>query len=159
MSTTGHGQPNHAAQTMARALGVFSIALGATEILFPNAVKRSTGAPGPEGLYSAYGWREVVTGALILASKTPAAMVWLRVAGDALDLATIAPAAGRSNPHRNVAKGALGFLVGATLLDLLVAAQGDYKPAPKPAQAKILPPDHPIPIPPQPASYEAAQHL
>jgi hypothetical protein len=122
---------------MARALGWFSLALGATEILFPNAVKRSTGAPGPEGLYAAYGWREVLTGALILTSKTPASMVWLRVAGDALDLATMAPAARQSNPYRNVAKGALGFLVGATLLDLVVAAQGDYKPAPRPAQARL----------------------
>ncbi len=59
-----NGATAHAA---ARALGWFSLALGATEILFPNVVKRSTGAPGPEGLYSLYGWREVLTGALILA--------------------------------------------------------------------------------------------
>jgi hypothetical protein len=113
------------AHAAARALGWFSLALGATEILFPNVVKRSTGAPGPEGLYSLYGWREVVTGALILASPRPASMVWLRVAGDTLDLATMAPALHHSNPHRSPAKGAFAFLVAATVIDLLVAAGGN----------------------------------
>ena len=110
------------ADVMARALGWFSIALGATEILFPNVIKSSTGAPGPDGLYSAYGWREVITGALILSSSAPATAVWLRVAGDALDLATMAPAMARSNPYRKSAKGAFMFLIGATVLDLVVAS-------------------------------------
>jgi hypothetical protein len=126
MSESQLEKPKRGAQAMARALGLFSIALGAIEILSPNAVKRGTGAPGPEGLYSAYGWREVATGALILTSRSPVSMVWLRVAGDVLDLATMAPALNRTNPHRRVATGAMNFLITATILDVLVAAQGDH---------------------------------
>jgi hypothetical protein len=51
-------------------------------------------------------------------------MVWLRVAGDVLDLATMAPALKASNPYRNPAKGAFGFLAVATAIDLAVAIAG-----------------------------------
>ncbi len=113
------------ARTLARGLGWFSIALGAVELMAPGAIKRHVGTPGSPLLLQAYGLREIGAGVAILLSDRPAAMVWTRVAGDALDIATLVPALGPDNPHRQGALGAMAFVLGATALDVAVALQGD----------------------------------
>ncbi len=112
------------APTLARGLGWFSIALGMAEFLRPRLLKRRTGAPGPTTLVQAFGLREIATGALILASDRPVSMVWARVAGDILDLATLAPTIRRSNPNRAGGLVALLLVAGATAIDLYVATRG-----------------------------------
>ncbi|MBB3951933.1 hypothetical protein [Aureimonas jatrophae] len=123
--TRPHLRTNHRAQSLARGLGWVSIALGLGELLAPGALKRGTGAPGPATLLQAYGLREIATGALILASDRPVSMVWARVAGDVLDLATLAPAASPDNPQREGGIGALAFVAAVTAVDIAVALQGD----------------------------------
>ena len=118
-------RPNETAQFMARGLGWFSIGLGLCELLAPGTIKRNVGTPGPKGLLQSYGAREIITGVAILTSDRPVTMTWARVAGDILDLMTLAPALDGRNPHRFAAEGAVAFVALATLMDAYVALQGD----------------------------------
>jgi hypothetical protein len=83
---------NSTAQRLARGLGWFSLALGATELLFPGSIRQRTGLPGPKALLPVYGAREIATGLAILSSRRPVGMVWGRVAGDVLDVVATLPA-------------------------------------------------------------------
>jgi hypothetical protein len=103
-------------------LGVFSIALGAAELLAPRRIARALGAEGKEGLVRAFGGRELLAGANLLAAPAVATNVWNRVGGDAMDLAALGLAA-KNAPRNKAVWGALAFVVGATLLDV-VAARG-----------------------------------
>jgi hypothetical protein len=116
---------NHNARTAAKALGWFSLALGVGELVAPGTIKRHVGTPGPRGVLQAYGLREMLAGAAILASDRPVAMVWGRVAGDVLDIATLLPALSRDNPRREGGMAAMGFVALATAMDVWVAMQGD----------------------------------
>ena len=80
---------NRSAEHLARRLGWFSIALGVLEIVAPHRLSRALGLRGGETLIASYGLREVATGVAILTSRNPAPFVWARVAGDALDLASL----------------------------------------------------------------------
>jgi hypothetical protein len=51
-------------------------------------------------LIRAYGVREIATGAAILYQRDPTPWIWGRVAGDALDLATLAVGLHEDNPRR-----------------------------------------------------------
>jgi hypothetical protein len=101
-------------------LGVFSIALGATELLMAPRIARALDAPKRKGLVRAFGAREVVAGAGLLSAPANAAAVWGRVAGDALDLAALGAAAGKA-PRNRWVWGSLAFVLGATAIDVLVA--------------------------------------
>ena len=74
----------------ARALGWFSIGLGLAELLMPRKVARAAGSPNLPWVMRAYGLREIGTGVGLLTSRDPAPWLWGRVAGDALDIGTIA---------------------------------------------------------------------
>ena len=116
---------NSQARTMARGLGWFSLALGLVELVAPGTIKRNVGTPGPKGVLRAYGLREIGGGLAILASDRPVHMVWGRVAGDLLDLATLLPALSKSNPSRAGGEAAFAFVALATAVDIYVAMQGD----------------------------------
>lgn len=115
----GHSDP--ATDTLARGLGVFSIALGLAEVLAPRALTRSLGMEGSETLVRAYGMREIATGIGILASEDPMPWIWGRVAGDALDLATLATGLEGDNPKRVNVGIAMGAVAAVTALDVLCA--------------------------------------
>jgi hypothetical protein len=119
------GRVNHNAQAAAQALGWFSLALGISELVAPRSIKRHVGTPGPLAVLQAYGLREMLAGAAILASDRPVAMTWGRVAGDVLDIATLLPTLSHDNPHREGGMAAMGFVAMATAMDLWVAMQGD----------------------------------
>jgi len=74
---------------LAKFLGWFSLTLGAVELAFPTAMDDWTGVPYPT-LIAAYGVREIICGIGILLAARPIAWLWARVAGDILDLATLA---------------------------------------------------------------------
>jgi hypothetical protein len=101
-------------------LGIFSIALGATELLAARCLARALGAEGNEGLIRGFGAREVVAGVGLLNTPAHSTAVWNRVAGDAMDLAALGFAATQS-PRKPAVWGALAFVIGATALDILVA--------------------------------------
>jgi hypothetical protein len=101
-------------------LGVFSLALGAAELFASRRIARALKAEGQEDLVKAFGAREVAAGAGLLQSPAHGTRVWNRVAGDGMDLAALA-AAVRNAPRSKAVWGAVGFVVGATALDILVA--------------------------------------
>lgn len=106
----------------ARALGWTSLALGLTEILAPRQLGEGLGVGRHRGTFSALGAREMLAGLWILGSDHPAAGLWARVAGDAMDLAFLGVAA--SNSSKRKALGAAVATVAAiTALDLLTARQ------------------------------------
>ena len=105
-------------------LGVFSIALGAVELFGARRIAETLDAQGHEGLIRGFGAREVVAGVGLLAAPAHATNVWNRVAGDAMDLAALGAAAGKS-PRNAAVWRALAFVVAATALDIWVARRLD----------------------------------
>src|SRR5204862_1068288 len=101
-----------ASRTAARGLGWFSIGLGLAELLAPRLLSRAFGMPGASGAVRACGIREIATGIGILASRNPTPWVWARVAGDALDAATIGAALGGGTNRAGAALG-LASVAGA----------------------------------------------
>jgi hypothetical protein len=110
------------AYSMARGLGWFSIGLGLAEVLAPRALTRGLGMEGNEQLVQAYGLREIVTGIGILSSDQPAAWIWGRVGGDALDMATLATGLQPDNPKKENVQMALAAVAGVTALDVVCGA-------------------------------------
>ena len=74
-------------QTAARALGVVSLAIGLTEIMFPKQLEKTMGIGDGQntGVMRVLGVREICHGIDILSHKNPTPGVWSRVAGDLLD--------------------------------------------------------------------------
>jgi hypothetical protein len=108
------------ANKLATGLAWFSLGLGCYEAIFPKHLSHVLGLKGREGLLRFYGLRELTAGAGIFFSQPhPAAWVWSRVGGDALDIATLATALRPDNPKRLHAGVALGAVVGITALDIL----------------------------------------
>ena len=104
----------------ARGLGWFSIGLGVTEVLMPRLLARAIGMSGSSGLLFLYGLREIATGVGILKAKDQTPWLWGRVAGDALDLATLAAHAGPNN-KLNIGLG-MAAVAGVTALDFTIAS-------------------------------------
>ncbi|MBB5710195.1 hypothetical protein [Sphingomonas xinjiangensis] len=105
---------------LSKGLGWFSLALGAAELLAPRKITQALDAQGHETLVKAFGAREIAAGLAILGAPAHAERVGSRVAGDALDLGALALAA-RNSPRNPWVWGAIGFVVGATIADVLVA--------------------------------------
>lgn len=101
-------------------LGLFSIALGLAELFAAKRVTKALDAEGSEGIVKAFGARELLAGAALVAAPAVSTGVWARVAGDALDLLGTG-AALRRNPRNGWGWGALGIVLAATALDLFVA--------------------------------------
>ena len=105
---------------LARGLGWFSIALGAIELLAPRALSTMLGLQGHDHLLQAYGAREIATGLGTLSARDPTPWIWGRVAGDALDLATLAGNVGESRSKMSMSV-ALVAVAGVTALDIICA--------------------------------------
>ena len=105
------------AQAVARGLGWFSIALGLAEVAAPRSMTRALGMEGQETLVRAYGVREIATGAAILASDNPQPWIWGRVAGDALDLATLGAGYREDRANRRNLNLAVAAVAGVTAVD------------------------------------------
>src|SRR3954468_9047667 len=118
-----------ASDRIARNLGWFSLGLGALEIFAPERITRALGMEGQESLVRAYGFREVAAGMLSLSIEKKAGL-WSRVAGDAVDLATLAAGLRGDNPKRGNVAIALLMVAGITLLDVATAQEVGVRHAP-----------------------------
>jgi hypothetical protein len=107
---------------LARALGWFSIGLGAIEFLAPRRITSTLGMRGNERLVRAYGMREIASGILSLSPDNQTGLK-SRVAGDGLDIVTLLSAFRSDNPKKGNVGLALLMVGGVTLLDL-IGAQG-----------------------------------
>ncbi|MDB5491799.1 MAG: cyclase dehydrase [Micavibrio sp.] len=111
---------------VARGLGWFSLGLGLTELVAPGILARSLGAKKEKtgaAIVRGYGGREIVAGLAILGSANPAPGVWARVAGDSLDLGTLAVSAARNPANRRNALLAIAMVAGITMIDLACAGK------------------------------------
>jgi hypothetical protein len=104
---------------MAGGLGWFSIGLGMFEIVAARPLARSLGLRGAENLLRIYGLREIVTGIGLLTERDRRPWVRGRIAGDALDAATLLAGAPRASPFGFVT--ALASVAGVAVFDLLCA--------------------------------------
>jgi hypothetical protein len=124
--SNGHGRradSGSSLHALAQGLGWFSIGLGLAEVLAPRQLARSLGMDEHTRLIGAYGVREIATGIAILTQRDPTPWIWGRVAGDALDLATLATGLDRRNPERGNVGLAIAAVAGVTVLDV-ICAQG-----------------------------------
>lgn len=110
-----------ATRELARGLGWFSIGLGLTEVACGGAIARWLGMPRSAPVIRAYGVRELLQGAGILGSRDPTPWISARVAGDALDIATVLPGLEGHNPRKDNVLIALVALAGVTALDVICA--------------------------------------
>ncbi|HEX2941435.1 MAG TPA: hypothetical protein VHO91_10330, partial [Rhodopila sp.] len=86
----------------------------------PRSITRALGIQGREDLVRLYGARELGSGMLSLSLEKDAGL-WSRVAGDGLDIVSVATAYRRDNPKRGNIGLALVVLAGVTVLDVVVA--------------------------------------
>ena len=106
---------------LAKALGLFSIGLGAVELVAARRLSRALGLPRSTGLVRAFGAREVAAGFAVLTYPDSPAPLWARVGGDALDLATLVSALLPGNRRRGTAAAATAAVLAVTVLDVLCA--------------------------------------
>ena len=106
----------------AKFLGWFSVGLGAAELIFGRRMNRALGLGQSPALVRAFGAREVAAGAMVLMYPDMAAPIWLRVAGDALDLAVLARALTTRNRRRQATLASTLAVLGVTALDVVTAA-------------------------------------
>ena len=115
---------NDGTTALTLALGWFSLALGAAELVAPRQMARVIGVQPSERIQTilrAYGAREMASGFGILAQPTESKWLWSRVGGDAVDLATLGQAARDERADRRRLMVATMAVVGVTALDVLAA--------------------------------------
>ena len=107
---------------MGLGLGVFSIALGITELAAPGRIARWLGVEGGRAktIIGLFGARELLAGGMLLRGPAVSTNVWNRVIGDGMDAAALGLAFTRSDRKGSVGA-ALAFVGGAALVDWLVA--------------------------------------
>lgn len=111
-------------------LGVFSIGLGLVELLAAKRVAKGLGVEGgsAEGVIKLFGARELLAGGMLLRGPAVSTNVWNRVIGDVIDLGALLAAAPKSTRPAALA-GAIGFVAGATALDVYAARGLDQQTA------------------------------
>ena len=118
------GLPKSSAKKLAKGLGWFSLGLGLTELLAPKAIAKICGVSNAHtGLIRVYGLREIAAGVMIFSQQNPAAGMWSRVAGDALDLASLGKAFASPSANKGRVAFATANVAVVTALDLIAAKQ------------------------------------
>lgn len=121
---------------LARALGWFSIGLGAMQLLAPRRVTETLGMEGHETLVRAFGFREIVSGIMSLSVDKNAGL-WARVGGDGLDAAALLSGLTADNPKKGNIALALLMIGGIAMLDYR-AAQETKPQRPSPSARRRL---------------------
>jgi uncharacterized membrane protein len=106
-----------------QALGVASLGLGVVQLAAPRSFARSIGATeaaaGP-GLVRLIGAREILAGAGLLGGR-PGPFLWMRLAGDAMDLVLLRRAASRRGAQEDRLSAATAGVLGIGAADLVGA--------------------------------------
>lgn len=109
---------------LARGLGWFSLALGATQLAAPRTLAKAIGIDpglGVSMLMRALGAREVASGLAVLMEPRRPLPLWARVAGDIVDLGLLALAFRGRRTSTPRLLGAMGAVSGALALDMIAA--------------------------------------
>jgi len=105
------------ARRLAIGVGWFSIGFGMAEVLAPGKITRLFGVDRGANLVRGLGLREITSGVGILAGSRIAPVLWGRVAGDALDMASLGAALTDEEANRRMVALGLGAVAGVMLLD------------------------------------------
>jgi hypothetical protein len=110
--------------TLGRSLGLFSLGLGLAEVAMPRRMARMIGAQDDDAAKTALiaaGVRELAAGVGVLARPGRSAPLWVRLAGDALDLGMLAWFAKSKLRRPERLALAAAAVIGAAALDALAA--------------------------------------
>lgn len=121
LATTPRARPNDAAEQRAIGLGWASLSLGVAQVLAPGAVAQLIGTSDSalaRGTMRVFGLREIAAGFGILRQPRPNLLLWLRVAGDIVDLAMLTQQLTSKRSRKTRLALATAATVGATVLDL-----------------------------------------
>jgi hypothetical protein len=113
-----------------QAVGLASIGLGVAALLAPRRFAGAVGAHAaePEAI-AAFGSRELAAGAALLSPVRFGPFLWLRVAGDVMDLGGLAVAARKPQAdHRLLGLAAIAVAC-MTAFDLFLALEDQHEPA------------------------------
>lgn len=119
-TSQGHGYRRHAPK-QDRSLGWLSVGLGLAQVALPRDFARLIGVPDAadsDSLMRAIGMRELVSGLGILSQKNIDPWIWLRVAGDLMDLVLLNKALVMPDAQRERLMTAMAAVLGVSLLDL-----------------------------------------
>jgi uncharacterized membrane protein len=126
-------------QRLARALGWFSVGLGAAELAAPRGVAFAIGVNRRHRLLLRLsGLREIATGVAILSRSRPTRWVRARILGDMLDLGMLGLAwrSRRARRGRLAVSGAA--VLGVTAIDIACASMLSREGAAQPGAARVL---------------------
>jgi uncharacterized membrane protein len=135
----GNGTGTQKKDPIATGLGVFSIGLGAAQMVAPAAVERLIGLRGGGAgrlVMRAVGAREIASGVGILRSPRPAGWLRARVAGDVMDMALLGTALAAGARRTRVAA-AMGAVAGVTVPDILESRRLENGAGPVEAKAAV----------------------
>ena len=116
-------QPNSGGMPLASFLGWLSIGLGLVQVLAPRGLSHVAGVQSRPLLMRSLGLREIASGVGILSRKQPSPWLWVRVAGDAMDLTLLGLAGAAPRAKRNRVAIAAAAVGGVLLLDVLSSVQ------------------------------------
>jgi hypothetical protein len=111
---------------VSRGLGVFSLALGLSEVALTRSLSHMTGIDRKYSpLLRIFGLREITSGLGLLTAKNKQAWMWSRVVGDALDVAFLgwAFASAKSSARRKKIALAAAIVTPVVLLDIFTSAR------------------------------------
>ncbi|MFL5754667.1 MAG: SRPBCC family protein [Chloroflexota bacterium] len=111
-------------QKFARSLGVFSLALGAVQLVAPRRFAKAIGVtPSRErpGVVRLVGAREAAAAAGLLMRRRPVVPVWMRVAGDAMDIALLGRALRSRQVRSSRVAAAIGAVATITVVDVVAS--------------------------------------
>ena len=111
-----------------RAMGLLSIGLGVLAVAAPNRVSRWLGLEAEAESMSAFGAREIASGAGLMSPVKPGPWFWMRLGGDLMDLAALGKAINSDNPRRKIVIGVTAVVGLIAILDLAIAAHATTHP-------------------------------
>jgi uncharacterized membrane protein len=128
----GNGSRAPEMETLARALGWFSLGLGLAQVVAPRRVANLVGlAEESQAVMRVLGLREIASGIGILTQQRPEPWLWARVGGDAIDLALLGSAMSSPRANKQRVAAATAAVLGVTAADALASTRltGEQDPA------------------------------
>lgn len=119
---------------LARVLGLFSLGLGSVQIADPDGVNRFVGlrvTPENQAAMRGVGVQELLMGLPLFRRKAPAALLWGRVAGDAMQIGMLAAAMDNKKNDRDRLRTTIGALGAVAVVDLFAAIRASRRSASK----------------------------
>jgi hypothetical protein len=113
-------------------LGLFGIGLGLAELFAPRRFNRLIGVGDnrrARKVTRALGLRELANSFAVLGRLRPGPWLWARVAGDVLDLGLLANAVRGRRARVSRIAGAIGAVLGATVVDAYTASRSSGRSA------------------------------